>query len=474
MKRLISILVLVAMMLTTFAGTLTALADEVAGDDTVVEGDGTTEEGGETEVEAENVFNVNWKELVESGTMRSQWCYDRGSWQNNMPSKYNITATENALTLTAKGGGDHRQYYSDVMFDLTADTNYVYELEVDSKSYGDGGFIFAFGSNPLARDEDDDKIDINGNGTTEKVAAYFLRGNLNTGNAHLKFGGAWDNYGYQDKKNISEGVKDAKVVDGYTKYKVVYTGLTVEFFYLNTSDEWVELYANETITLVEGTKLAVGVYTWSPDWANIKNCVVTATNEAALTAMKAALVPDNTALEAKLAEAKTFAEADWFVEDWAAFAKVLPAAEAQLTFNKYQILADKQVAALTDAIAKLVAKRANIKITLEAKIAEITTLAETKDLYTETSWNRVAEALAVAEAAIADEATEQATFVAAYYAIVAAQKGLLTKELAAKNVYNVNWKLLYENNMLRSQWWWENTDNQNNYLELYNQDCIQG
>ena len=109
MKRLISILVLVAMMLTSFAATISAVADEIV-------------EGGETEtpvVETEKTYNVNWKELAENKTMRSQWLYDQAPYQNNMDAKYDITATENSLTLNSGSkGGDHRQYFSDVMFPL--------------------------------------------------------------------------------------------------------------------------------------------------------------------------------------------------------------------------------------------------------------------------------------------------------------------------------------------------------------------
>ena len=460
MKRLISILVLVAMMLTSFAATLTAIADEIV--DNV--------EGTEPPVEStpENVYNVNWKELFENGTMRSQWAYDRASWQNNMTSKYNVTVTENALTLTAKGNGDHRQYYSDVMFDLTADTNYVYEFEVNSHSYNDGGAIFAFGANPLGKVNNDDII-----GTDDKaagdipVAAYFLRGKLNSSNAELKFGGAWGGYGYQAEKDLAASVTGVKVVDGYAKYKVVYTGLTVEFFFLNTADEWVEIYADETITLVEGTKLAYGVYTWSPDWADVKNCVVTATNDAALAAMTAALSTEKTAYEAKLAEANALVEADWFATDWATFTKKVAAANAKVAAAKYQYQIDEALVSLDAAIATLTATAATIKPVLDTKIKVIKALEENKALYTETSWARAEAALAAAEAVYADEASTQSAMVAACAAIDLARKSLLTVELAVVNTYKINWKYLFENNMLRSQWWWDNSDGQNNYTKLF-------
>ena len=461
MKRLISILVIVAMMLASVLAMIPAYATEGEG------------EGDATVTESEKVYNVNWKELVEGGHMRSQWLYERQPGQNDMPKRYAITATETELTLnlhTEDGkdkDGDHRQYYSDIMFDLTADTQYVYEFEVRDNNYGDGGAIFAFANNPKARDEDDGKQDIDGNKISDKVAAYFLRGKLNTGSADLKFGGAWNNYGYEDNKNLKQDIVDAAIVEGYTKYKVVYTGLTVEFFYLDINGAWVELYADQTITLAEGAKVAFGIYTWSPDWADIKNCVVYANNEAAVAAMNAALTADRTAFEAKLAEAEAYNQADWLPADWAKFVTAVDFAETSAKDAAYKYVLDYNIARINMAMTKLNTTASNIKPKLDAEIVVADALVADQALYTETSWAKFAAALENAKTVTADETAAQSALVAAYVALINTKSGLLTIELAAKNVYNVNWKILFENNSLRSQWWWDNSDGQNNYLKLY-------
>lgn len=291
MKRLISMLVLIAMMFTMVMAAVPAWADEATGDTTTGDtttGDTTTEEETPTlppmSTEVVATYNVNWKTLGDLGTMRSQWLYERQPGQNNMDKKYNITLTETELKLsTGDGkGGDHRQYYSEVMFDLTADTQYVYEFEVDTTPGDLGGAIFAFANNPKARDEGDGKKDIFGVNISDMIACYYIAGNLNSGSADLKFGGYWANYGYEDEKNIKEDLKDAKVSeDGYTKYKITYNGLTVKFYYENTTGEYTELYADKTITLAEGAKLAFGSYTRSEHVGNLKNCVVYAMNDAA-------------------------------------------------------------------------------------------------------------------------------------------------------------------------------------------------
>ena len=459
MKRLISILVIVAMMLASVLAMIPAYATEGEG------------EGDATVTEPITEYNYNWKELVDGGHMRSQWLYERQAGQNNMAAKYNITATDTALSLDRENGkpGDHRQYYSDIMFDITADTQYVYELEVKSVSpEGDGGFIFAFANNPKGRDESDGKQDIDGNKISDKVAAYFLNGKLNTGSAGLYFGGAWPNYGYEDQKVYKQDIVDAEVSeDGYTKYKIVYTGLNAEFFYFDKNGAWVELYADQTITLAEGAKLTAGIYAWNMDWANIKNCVVYANNEAAVAAMNAALTADRTAFEAKLAEAEAYNQADWLPADWAKFVTAVDFAETSAKDAAYKYVLDYNIARINMAMTKLNTTASNIKPKLDAEIVVADALVADQALYTETSWAKFAAALENAKTVTADETAAQSALVAAYIALTNTKSGLLTIELAAKNVYNVNWKILFENNSLRSQWWWDNGDGQNNYLKLY-------
>ena len=61
MKRIISVLIIVAMMLASVLALIPTSALESATAPT----------------NARMTYNVNWKELVEDGTMRAQWLYDR-------------------------------------------------------------------------------------------------------------------------------------------------------------------------------------------------------------------------------------------------------------------------------------------------------------------------------------------------------------------------------------------------------------
>ena len=467
MKRLISILVLVAMMLTSFAATISALADELTGEET------------ETPVvETEKVYNVNWKELVEKGTMRSTWIGDRTSGQNNMSAKYNITATENALLLS-KIGGDSRAYFSEVMFDITADTQYEYVFKADktSDNCGDAGVIFAWTAT----------TDMNGHeakhakdGTDDIYPglakfAYHLMAHWGAKKDYkVVLGGPDDKYAEFGTTSPKADLSAANIKvdeEGFATYKVVYNGLQVKMYALDTTDAWVELFADKEMILAgEAVKLAMGLNTWSPSHTNLKDCVVTAKNEAAVAAMNAALSADKTAFDAKVAEAAAYVEADWLPADYAAFTTKMNAAKAQAAAAEYKYEVDYAMAKIDSAVKTLTATATTIKSTLEAKIAEveaIVAIPENEALYTETSWGRMTAALEAAKTTVADETATNAAFVAAYVALNGAKKGLLAKELVALNTYNVNWKYLFENNMLRSQWWWDNSDDQNNYLDLY-------
>ena len=469
MKRLISILVIVAMMLASVLAMIPAYATEGEG-----EGEGAGA-GDATVTEPITEYSVNWKELLEDGTMRSTWIGNRTAGQNNMADKYDINATETALLLTKKSG-DSRAYFSEVMFDITADTQYEYVFKADktNDNCGDAGVIFAWAPNPdTYKKQSDHFVDgVDDIYPGVPKGAYHLMANWGSHTSYkVQFGGPDDGgytqFGTNTKPNLSNVFVDE---GGFATYKVVYTGLTVEMYYLNTDEQWVEFFEDKEMVLVEGSKIAFGLNTWSPSHTNLKDCVVYAKNDAAVTALNAAFAVDKSEFDAKLAETATFNKADWLIKDWNAFtAKVEEgkAAGAAAETAKYQYVMDYATAKLENALLKLTTTAKNIKPTLEAEIEAAKALAENEALYTETSWKKMADALVAAEAVVAEETPAQSAMVAAYYALSNTRKGLLTKELVAKNTYNVNWKYFFENNMMRSQWWWDNSDSQNNFLDLF-------
>ena len=445
MKRLISILVIVAMMLASVLAMVPAFAAEPAEGAPLL------------------TYNVNWKELDENGTMRAQWAYQRNDGQNNFKSKYNVTATETALTLSPIGNGENRSYYSDVMFDITADTYYEYVFMADDTKDVDAGVIFAWAADPNAFVESSrPAID-----ATDDVypgvpkGAYFIQGSFgdNT-NFKVHFGAPYDGgyvkFGTSTKTNVYNAKLDE---DGYSTFKIVYNGLKVKMYCLNVDDQWVEFFADKDMTLVEGSKVAFGVTTWTPSYTNLKNCVLYAMNEAAV----AEMTFSKDELTAKITEADLFVEADWTVDAWAPFASVLASAKETNETAVYQYQVDKALAKLTAAMEALVATATDIDAKLAAKVTEGEALVENQDLYTEASWARFAAALADAKAVSDAEDATQTAMVAAFNKLADVQSGLLTKELVAKRTYNVNWKYIVGNTTMKAQWCFDASEFQNNW-----------
>ena len=218
-----------------------------------------------------NYVDINWKSLYDAGLMRSQWLNDIGQFQNDYTSKFTVTATDTELTSAPKDKGDDRLYFSTKMYEITSDTSYEYTFEAKNDRAGYyAGVIFAYditGKFPyLAFGEFDNSV----NGTN---CIYYRKGHF-------------DETSYDCVVNEGDlfNVKVNETNDGYGQYKVIYEGLNVKFCYLNTSGEYVQL--GNPITLPEGSKVCVGVYSPVNQYiggecctVSLRNCVLTAKND---------------------------------------------------------------------------------------------------------------------------------------------------------------------------------------------------
>ena len=209
---------------------------------------------------------INWKSLREERLMRSQWLYDISYSLNDYDSKFNVTATEKELTSKANGVGDDRSYFSTKMYNITSKTRYEYTFEAKNNHAGGyAGVMLAYDVNGLypyfAYGEFDNR-------STEGSCIH-----IGCRKAHYNY----DNYDWCDvTSDFTAVVKETD--DGYGQYKVIYDGLNVTFYYLNTSGEYVQL--GNTITLPQGSKVCVGVYSCngSDRTVSLRNCVLTAKN----------------------------------------------------------------------------------------------------------------------------------------------------------------------------------------------------
>ena len=467
MKRMLSAFLVAVMMISLAVTAIPVFAAEVTGESRAT----TT---------PLKTYVVNWKQLIDQGTMRSQWAYDRSPRNNNMEERYKVTATEDgAISFEPINDGDARLYYSDYMFDITADTQYVYEFEV-KEGFGDpdGGVIYAFAANPNAPMNvvAHEITDTYGNQITVPESAYHIMAGTNSYGYQMEihYGRSNRKYGGDDTTKHAEvdgayatTFTDVKITGGYVKYKVVYNGLDVQIYYLNTSDQYVEIFPDKDFSLPEGAKLAFGISAWNPSWVNLKNCKIYAMNQAAADKMNVQPY-DKSAFIAALDEADKLVENEYTADSWAAFKAALETVKTHKKGATTQAAIDAAMTALTEAKALLESALTSDKLALKAIIAEANGIVAGADYatkYTETSRNKLAKAIEDAKAIfdgadifVADEAEAVA-------ALRSAINGLVDVNLTALYGYNVNWKFFVDTRSTEDQW---NANIRNDMYNLYN------
>lgn len=502
MKRLISILLVVAMMLASVLAMIPASAAEK----------------GETPVFS---YNINWKKIFENNLMETQW------WNKiepgNFTANFAVDATENSFNSTPKtatpNNGTNYSYYSTVMFDITADTYYEYAFEAKNNRIGGyAGVIFAYADNfpYFIYGEFDNNAD---DRPGEAEFSYRKGHNSKTADGHSS-----------NLSNDTHFVALDETADDYGQFKCVYNGFEFSFCAL-TEGEYKTIW---TYTLPEGAKVAAGVYnrennsTGGERTVAIRNNVVSAYNDATA----AIIAKADLNMDIAILAAKNLVSTDWSATTWATYDAALKAAQAacaKADATKAEL--DKADADLAAAFAGLEAPSAD-KAALSAKItAAEATLDATK--FEATAWETYQAALAEARTVLATDGLKQDvvdaaldTFVAAIRALVNADKAALVEKLAAVEAldfekytpvtwtpvakaynaakkindsdfslqdeinaavaaieaaipalkerpaaavyeYKINWLKFYSANLLRSQWWNDASEKENNYLKLY-------
>ena len=502
MKRLISILLVVAMMLASVLAMIPASAAEK----------------GETPVFS---YNINWKNLYENNLMAGQWWNELQT--ENFTNNFAVDATENSFNSTPKtetpNNGTNYSYYSTVMFDITADTYYEYTFEAkNNRPGGYAGVVFAYDTD---------------------LFPYFVYGEFDNdsdepGKADFRYRKGHDSRsgdGHSSAlSNAQHFVTLDLTTDGYGQFKCVYNGLEFSFYALSEGEyklQW-------TYVLPEGAKLTSGVYnrenssTGGQRTVAIRNNVVSAYNDATA----AIIAKADLNMDIAILAAKNLVSTDWSTESWNAYDAALKAAQevyAKADATKADV--EKADADLAAAFAALEAPSAD-KAALVAKIAAAeTALDATK--FEATAWETYQAALTAARDVVATDGLDQATvdaalatFVEAIRTLVNANKTALVEKLAAVDAldfekytpvtwtpvakayaaakelndsdfalqadidaaiaaidavlpalkerpatkaynYNVNWLKFFNANLLRSQWWNDAGEGQNKYLKCF-------
>ena len=276
MKKSVSILLIVTMLL---ASVLAMIPASAAG----------------SEPTPYATYNVNWKELYESGTMTAQ---EDLTPKTDYEYYFNVFATENSIRFTPKNDslGKDRSYFSTQMVDITADTYFIYTFEAkNGRSGGWAGVVLAYGD---AKGSSNQSL---GN------APFFLSGQFDNNGANAETGMSafrfrQGRHSLDDSKPYREVIemenqidKIVTTEDGYGKFRVVYEGYNMTVYY-NDFETNAEMIVGRTITLPEGSKIAFGAYSQGAgvndlNLVTLRNCTLKAYTEAAQVSLYRALLP---------------------------------------------------------------------------------------------------------------------------------------------------------------------------------------
>ena len=419
MKKLISILVIVAMLLASVLAMIPASAAKVS--DTALA-----------------TYNVNWKKLYDGGKMKSQWYHDVS--QNDYTDWFDVTATETQISSEAKNGGETRSYYSTDMFAITETTYYEYVFEAknnDANHTGYAGVVFAYGT------------------VNDWTMPCFMYGAFQNDSDGGECADFRLRIGHQDpnRDGITNLVNTqvfpaVKPIDDdgdgnhFGRYKVVFDGFRVRFYYYDANDQFVEMFENDNCTLPEDAKVCVGVY--SRDGTRnvvLRNCVLTAHNYETAAIMNGTLATKGNLAAAIDAALANIASDKYVATTEEALNTAVEAAKTVLNNTEADATAIADAKTAIDNVTLTLKATADDKAALQTSLTAANALTEQPATATNDEWDDFVAARTAAqnvhdnaEASKADVAAAKAALDDAYaLATSAADTTALAAAIAAAN-----------------------------------------
>lgn len=261
MKRLVSILVVLAVLSASVLLIIPTNAEEIEGDGAILGSTLSKELQAKTPLES---YYPNWNDLIKSGNMRAQWQNEVSDDKNNYGDYFAVNATESSIESIALENAEERAYYSTVdMYEINARTYYEYTFDAKNSSLdstGHAGVIFAYDHG--------------------SKMPYFLYGSFQ--NASESEG---VKISFCEGTHIEEAPSEqieaspyiVKETDGFGRFKVVIKGLSAELYYLDIDGRFMSL--GEPFALAEGSSVCLGVYSRGGNGTlELKNCELSAFN----------------------------------------------------------------------------------------------------------------------------------------------------------------------------------------------------
>lgn len=264
MKRLLSILVIFTV-LSASALMIVPISAEETDNDVIIESEFPEELEAR---EAMASYKPNWNELVENGLMRAQWQNDDSDEKNDYGEHFAVNATEISISSVALENAEERAYYSTAdIYRISEGTRYEYTFEAKNNSSEPSGVIFAYDRNTK---------------TPYYLYGFFQNASESEG-VDISYGvptGAEQEPAEQkpDKAYI------VKENDGFGKFKLVFTGFSVQLYYLNLEDKFLSL--GEPCVLAEGATVCLGVYSRDNGTLELKNAELAVFNNESFAALK--------------------------------------------------------------------------------------------------------------------------------------------------------------------------------------------
>ena len=330
MKRLLSILVIFTV-LSASALMIVPISAEETDNDVIIESEFPEEL--ETR-EAMASYMPNWNELVENGLMRAQWQNDDSDEKNDYGEHFEVNATENSISSVALDA-EERAYYSTVdIYRISEGTRYEYTFEAKNNSSEPSGVIFAYDRNTK---------------TPYYLYGFFQNASESEG-VDISYGmptGAEQEPAEQepDKAYI------VKENDGFGKFKLVFTGFSVQLYYLNLEDKFLSL--GEPCVLAEGATVCLGVYSRDNGTLELKNAELAVFNNESFAALKG-YSESKIALAAALDAAESIAIEEYTDDTASAFKSAFNTGKnAYSDLNKTDAELDEAALALNKALGAL-------------------------------------------------------------------------------------------------------------------------
>ena len=331
-KRLLSILVIFTM-LSASALMIVPISAEETDNDVIIESEFPEELEAR---EAMASYKPNWNELVENGLMRAQWQNDDSDEKNDYGEHFEVNATENSISSVALENAEERAYYSTAdIYRISEGTRYEYTFEAKNNSSEPSGVIFAYDRNTK---------------TPYYLYGFFQNASESEG-VDISYGmptGAEQEPAEQepDKAYI------VKENDGFGKFKLVFTGFSVQLYYLNLEDKFLSL--GEPCVLAEGATVCLGVYSRENNGTlELKNAELAVFNNESFAALKG-YSESKIALAAALDAAESIAIEEYTDDTASAFKSAFNTGKnAYSDLNKTDAELDEAALALNKAIGAL-------------------------------------------------------------------------------------------------------------------------